>query len=662
MKRLLRRSGLSGRQKVAWGVGFLALAYSLTGCFQFKDRPEASPLDAHVGLDLELVNGKLSALELLEPGAMGQRQFYVQQLRFQAKQTGFPATGALEWLKARSELSTLDWSGLAMVGREWEELSNKTGFRQTESYLLAAWMQSLPSFTVEFLDSTGQRVGEAISLTKDHFVLARGVAMSWADGQQVRGDNGTQLGSYPALQVSSGGVYAGASDEIFSVQVSTEGALGVAQFDVTSVAGLAARRNRVLQGGQPEFLDGSGTGPWIQLEDSAGTAFFAKGDRWLVRCVASTGAVSAPEAGPRATFGAMAEVRLSAASRNTPLFSVPQEASQLKLTWSGDPADAFTAPVSFHAPSFDGQSLDYGFEIELSPSPPANGDYYEPGEELTLSVNLKDGAGHRLHPEGQLPTYQQFLDEASNGILYYRNAGEPSGGGFFAEHRLNMGVSGLLGPKQNMAQSYSTTPPSGVVKLTKNLPDMGVVNGGLKEPARWQTPVPSQLKLSLPLDAQPGTYVAMAKFTRSFLGETLHRAKELDVQVGAAKRTYFPERVGNCDLCHLREAALSRLRHGVGQSGLCSACHLPPHGTAPGLVHRLHFFSSKYPEGKNNCSACHIAAGSNARASMEVCGACHGEVHRDEFPQFIDRPLDACGQTCHERQPTGNGHIPLAPQ
>jgi hypothetical protein len=80
-------------------------------------------------------------------------------------------------------------------------------------------------------------------------------------------------------------------------------------------------------------------------------------------------------------------------------------------------------------------------------------------------------------------------------------------------------LSAVLAP-QITAATVGTDGFSGVAV---GVPPFGVSFGGLFDPAVWETPVSDIATLTIPLDAQPGTYVAAAKGRRDYGGEALNR-------------------------------------------------------------------------------------------------------------------------------------------
>jgi hypothetical protein len=295
--------------------------------------------------------------------------------------------------------------------------------------------------------------------------------------------------------------------------------------------------------------------------------------------------------------------------------------------------------------------------VQVTLSPPANGEYYEPGESFDMTADLFDGAGNRLHEPGELPTYRQYLFGASNGIQYYNLGTNPSAG-FFTENRLNLMKLITFGPKHEIEQNYTADhDAASFFGHEVNLPDVGkvVFAGFAPGSTAWDEPIANNMTVEIPEDAVPGTYVAAAKTARSYYGQRLYREEHVEYQVGSNEVTVFDDSVGNCqETCHTSDARLDRLRHGIRDASqkFCQLCHAPPHAEVVGeMIHHVHFYSSKYPVRKSGCALCHLKAGSNSRASIAVCGDCHGEIHPGENMEFDSDRYARCGQTCHATMP-----------
>ena len=604
-----------------------------------------SHLDGNIGLDLNLINGRSAGLVVLPD-----RGFYVNQLRFQVNQKKFPAPDVLDWVQSETEFSALDWSGTTRMNTTWSKTRDGT-YQELRPYSNATWMADHPTFRLEFYDDAGQLVAGPITLGDDGFVIARQTGLVWVDGEPGQGDYGANSSPYAAMTIATGGAFTAQRDDVYSVQVSALGPMdGTAEVDITSARG-DNKKGVAVVSGVPIALGSSGAS--ITFTDGASPSTLMVGDRWIVRCTSGqTPSIGNATPGVRASFSAVAEIRFQfPESKTAPVFHLPASTHELRVFWSQKPDQPYSIPVTI-APE---PPVDYGLKVHLTVSPPQNGAFYVPGETFNLAVDLFDGNGNRLHDPGALPTYRQFLMGASGGIQYYTFNTDPSAG-FFTENRLDLMKLAVYGPTDRVQQNYTTQPTTAFFVDDVNVPDMTkVVNAGLAPGSMaWDIPVANNVDVALPADAQPGSYIALAKVARSWYGQVIYREEHVVLQVGTDQPTDFDPDVGNCAVCHTGEARLDRLRHAISteEPHFCMACHVRPNNTPIGVVvHRIHFFSAKYPVRKSGCSLCHLDPDSNTRVSIAFCGACHGDIHPGENMTFDPDPYVQCGQTCHKVLP-----------
>src|SRR2546425_6471323 len=119
-----------------------------------------------------------------------------------------------------------------------------------------------------------------------------------------------------------------------------------------------------------------------------------------------------------------------------------------------------------------------------------------------------------------------------------------------------------------MAENVRTDGYTGVIT---GVPPFSVSLGGR---ARWDEPVSDTVTLTLPRDAQPGTYVAAIKARRDFGGEALKRAATTTVQVGTVTPTTVTPATGQCEECHQGPSGLHRILHGGKDRPAWFACHV----------------------------------------------------------------------------------------
>jgi hypothetical protein len=159
------------------------------------------------------------------------------------------------------------------------------------------------------------------------------------------------------------------------------------------------------------------------------------------------------------------------------------------------------------------------------------------------------------------------------------------------------------------------------------------------------------------------------------MGERFSRVITVDYQVGQAEPTSFPERVGNCQICHRGVISLDNVRHGMSVDYLegCKSCHdrdvfVSPRLTMVNMIHTTHVSSFKFPQAKNNCTLCHLTRESALRPSLHVCASCHPEPHGTMFQAMhlsndFDPTNDVsvygnCARQCHQQTPPTQHILP----
>jgi hypothetical protein len=185
--------------------------------------------------------------------------------------------------------------------------------------------------------------------------------------------------------------------------------------------------------------------------------------------------------------------------------------------------------------------------------------------------------------------------------------------------------------------------------------------------AKWTSRIPVQL----PEDAAPGTYVAIVKAHRQFFGERTSKTNAFFFQVGQAEPTSYPNRVGNCQICHRGVLSLDNLRHGLSANHVeaCKTCHGVPipddaEGRISQKIHQIHFRSPKYPLAKNDCTVCHLTRESATRPSLDTCTSCHPVAHGSEYFQLkfatghAPNRYGNCAQSCHAVTPPTQHILP----
>lgn len=357
-------------------------------------------------------------------------------------------------------------------------------------------------------------------------------------------------------------------------------------------------------------------------------------------------------------------VRLDLVGSTNPFnsFRMPdlQGDGAIRVTWSLMPNAPFYFPVKFTSASDTAATCltpdgtrqvpcTFGLSPEAKLSAPQNGQFYQPGDSFDVYVALKDGNGNLLHQPDSLPSYEDFFADNSNGLLYYN----PGAFNTLMEYDSESGYQ-VVGPLQNLRTQYDPNqlPPyysysvGHSYDMAAPIASQGIVPGLFQ--ARWPTRVP----VTLPPDAQPGTYAVLVKANREFMGERISKTTATFFQVGQTAATSYPGRIGNCQICHRGVLSLDNLRHGLSVDHVeaCKSCHA---NNMSREVHQIHVQSTKYPLAKNDCTICHLTRESATRPSIDVCSSCHPSVHGDQFFQvefattWAPNRYGNCAQSCH---------------
>ncbi len=314
--------------------------------------------------------------------------------------------------------------------------------------------------------------------------------------------------------------------------------------------------------------------------------------------------------------------------------AIPENATKLSLVWTEDVLHPRSVNVT-HAPASQ-FPFGYGLQVQLAAAnAPANGQFYVPGEPVTVRMTFRDGAGARLHPVGSLPTYGQFVrGEVSSGLRYFDPSLSPTL--YYAlKHRESNTSINLLGPTNKLKTPkgivslfqffdpqivFASVPLDGYSAVANTVPAAGIIFGGLSNPAIWDTPVPDTTTFTIPSDALPGTYVSGMKIRREFGGEALNVSGNMQIQVGTATATAFSPGTGPCTSCHTNTSAIGKVLHGQSDRRTCYGCHaaldFEPDNALDIRVHTVHDRSNRFPGSMQNCSLCHVTAPTGAARGL----------------------------------------------
>lgn len=366
----------------------------------------------------------------------------------------------------------------------------------------------------------------------------------------------------------------------------------------------------------PPILELAGSDDRLRASDDA----FVR--RFVARQV-TTGCVAIGDCSNATSFLAQGLVQLRG-ERNVAQRAqrIPARATQLKLQWTEDLRSARYVPI------VRGRYADtpyrYGFRAEIAvANPPANGQYYVPGEVISLRSTFRDGAGTRLHPAGSLPTYGEFLRHSiDSGLRYYDGLRQLLTAYYALKHREGLSIVTFGGPTHRLRQSVhevgfldlffnpqtitATRDEDGYTGLFQLNPP--IQNQAF--PELWDAPVSDTIDFVIPADAEPGTYVVATKGRRDWGGQALNSGAVAELQVGQAAPTAFAPTTGRCNTCHQGTSAFSEILHGMSDRRACYSCHptmaFEPDHALDYRIHLIHSRSERVAANVSDCSTCHL--------------------------------------------------------
>jgi hypothetical protein len=305
---------------------------------------------------------------------------------------------------------------------------------------------------------------------------------------------------------------------------------------------------------------------------------------------------------------------------------INKKTESLQVLWTADPLNLREVPIDF----VKQQDADfaYGFDVDFDvATPPANGQYYVPGESITFHLSFTDGAGNDLAEAGMLPTYADFVDGGTDGGLRYFDVFLNPTLYYALKHREANLLLAMGGPTDALQVTDNTVPladfflpqtqsafadEQGFTGVVTSVPSFAVIFGGLLiDPNIWNAPVADEVVLTVPSDAMPGTYVVTLKARRDWAGEARNTGAVHRIQVGTTTETEWEPTTQGCQSCHSGEAALSKVLHGIGDRESClSGCHVSlenePDNALDYRVHFVHTRSDRYPADPDDCTVCHV--------------------------------------------------------
>jgi predicted CXXCH cytochrome family protein len=369
---------------------------------------------------------------------------------------------------------------------------------------------------------------------------------------------------------------------------------------------------------------GKRIGPEFKLEagrdDLAGSGdMFVR--RFIARQIANGCKSQTSCEGAEFSTQALVQLRVNKNPRKAAML-IPAAAAALELRWSQNPKAVYKVEIKHTQES--GAPSAYGFEVGLDLPRPSNGKYFLPGDSITFRALFRDGRGRELFPDHQMPTYGQFVrEQVPTGLGYYSSRIDSTV--YYAlKHREANILVALAGPLEKLHVPKSilngerlldpeavtaTVPADGFSGVFTGLPNFSI---SLGPPAAMEQPVTDWVTLTVPKDAQPGTYVAAIKSRRVFGGEALNRAGVALFQVSSAAATPFEPTTGHCDTCHQGATSFRNVLHGVEDRRACYGCHMglsfEPDNALDFRVHSIHSRSRRFGADVQKCSVCHLKA------------------------------------------------------
>lgn len=279
--------------------------------------------------------------------------------------------------------------------------------------------------------------------------------------------------------------------------------------------------------------------------------------------------------------------------------AISRSTSQLHVWLSscGGWVELATVPVGHDAPASTG----YGLRAQLvRETPYPTRGFFVPGEQVTLRATFTDGAGNRLHPAGSLPSYGAALfgDPAALGLRYLTFTDDPV---LYWAHKntqsdMTFTVAGPLDRMRTIGSTPITIAEAFLPQITTAtaaadgwsgavqifpptylvFPCLFSLAAGTPAPECFQS-VSDAFVVTVPADAQPGTWLATVKARRVWEGEPVQAAASVKFQVGSATSTSYAPHMSGCASCHYGQSSLAVVGHGLDagdhERPECLTCH-----------------------------------------------------------------------------------------
>jgi len=230
-------------------------------------------------------------------------------------------------------------------------------------------------------------------------------------------------------------------------------------------------------------------------------------------------------------------------------------------------------------------SYGYGLKAALAlitPTPPSG--FFSPGDTVQFQVTYTDDQARRFFPKGSLPSYgaalfedpssagMRFLTYVDDPILYWAHKNTQSDMAFTMAGPLDK-LNRVGTTPVTIAQAFlpqipiATTAVDGYSSAIQIFPPTTLVFPCLFSLAGVPAPECFQgtsdiFTLTIPADAQAGTWSAQIKARRVWEGEPVQAAASVRFPVMTVAATHFTPHVTGCAHCHTGPSSVTAAGHG----------------------------------------------------------------------------------------------------